>query len=135
MRLRHVALLLFLCMPCCIWRSYGNILNVHLDVLTQTAAKLCAVVESGKPLRTEDMAEYTYPSQRAREFLRQFGRYRERRSYQQLSTLLDRYDVLVQAVDAARAQQHVPDLQQLTRERDALQRSADDIRADVRAGN
>jgi hypothetical protein len=135
MRCPYASLIVVLCVSSCIWRSYGKILDVHLDVLTQTAAKLCAVVEAGRPLHTEDMAEYTYPSQRAREFLRQFSSYRERRSYQQLSALLDRYDVLVQGVDAARAQQQVPDLQHLIQERDVLQRFADDIRADLRAGN
>ncbi len=118
----------------CLWRGYATILNVHLDVLTQTADKLCGVVQAGKGPKAEDMAEYVYPLQRAREFQRQFSNYRERRSYQDLDTLLDRYAALVRDVDAARAQGH--DLQasvtRLTAERNALAQLAAQIRAELK---
>jgi hypothetical protein len=88
----------------CLWRSYGTIMGVHLDVLTQTADKLYSVVDSGRGPTAEAMAEYVYPAQRAREFMRQFNSYSSRPSYRQFGALVDRYEVLVHEVDAARAQ-------------------------------
>ncbi len=119
----------------CLWRSYGSIMSVHLDVLTQMAAKLCAVVESGRGLTAEGMAEYVYPARRAREFLRQFSSYSERRSYHRFSELLDRYEAMMRDVDAARAQGRnwQAELPHLTAERDALQQLAAEIRAALRA--
>lgn len=118
------------CAAGCLWRSYGTIMNVHLDVLTQTAAKLCAVVEAGRAPTAEAMAEYVYPAKRGREFLRQFERYRERPSYQEFSALLDRYEALIGAADAARTQGNWPEmLPRLSAERDDLDRRAARIRA------
>src|SRR5512135_3574356 len=65
----------------CLWRSDATILSVHLDVLTQTAAKLCSLVEARRGPTTEGMAEYTYPAQRGREFLHKFSSSSGRRSY------------------------------------------------------
>ena len=134
---QRVALLVLVCAAGCLWRSYGTIMEVHLDVLTQTADKLCSVVESGRGPTTEGMAEYVYPAQRARTFLRQFATYSERRSYQQLGALLDRYEALVRDVDAARSQGRLGTevATHLSRERDALQALATEIRTDVRQGN
>ena len=128
---------LILCAAGCLWRGYGTIMEVHLDVLTQTAAKLCSVVESGRGPLAEGMAEYVYPAQRARVFLRQFSNYSDRRSYQQFGVLLDRYEALVHEVDAARSQGQLgPEVaERLNRERDALQASASEIRAAVRKGS
>jgi hypothetical protein len=89
----------------CVWRGYATILSVHVDVLSQTAAKLCVMVEAGKGPAAEGMAEYVYPAKRAREFLRQFGREGQRQSYGQFTALLERYEALVRAVDAARVQE------------------------------
>jgi len=120
----------------CLWRSYETILGVHLDVLTQTADKLYSVVESGRGPTAEAMAEYVYPAQRAREFMRQFSSYSSRRSYQQFGALVDRYEALVRQVDAARSQGQLgPEVAaKLESERDVLHVSADAIRADLKAG-
>jgi transcriptional regulator with XRE-family HTH domain len=109
-------------------------LAVHLDVLTQTAAKLCAVVESGRGLTAEGMAEYVYPAQRAREFLRQFSGQNGRESYKQFATLVDRYASMVREVDAARATERdwKQVLPQLAAERDALEQLAIAVRADLK---
>jgi hypothetical protein len=133
---RCVVLLLLACAASCLWRSYGTIMEVHLDVLTQTADKLCSVVESKRGLTVEGMAEYVYPAQRAREFLRQFSSYSDRRSYQQLGTLLDRYEALVREVDAARSQGRLgpSDAPHLNSERDALRALATEIREDLKNG-
>ena len=125
--------LLFLtCAAGCLWRSYGTIMDVHLDVLTQTAAKLCTIVEAGRGPTAEGMAEYIYPAKRAREFLRQFDGYGERQSYRRFAALLDRYERLVRDVDAARAQGRLNELwPRLTAEREALQAQALEIRVDL----
>ncbi len=131
----RLTFLLLLAATGCLWRGYAAIMAVHLDVLTQMAAKLSAVVETKRGVTTEGMAEYTYPAKRAREFLQQFDSYRARRSYQQFSTLLDRYEALVRAVDAARAQgQQSSAAAHAAAERDALQQLAAEIRADLQAG-
>lgn len=119
----------------CLWRGYAAIMAVHLDVLTQTAAKLCAVVESGRGPAAEAMAEYVYPAQRGRQFLRQFGSYRERASYRKFSALLDRYEALVHDVDALRAQGRVApaEVPRLEAERAAVQQLAEEIRGALKA--
>ena len=133
---RHRKMLaLLLCVSSCLWRSYGTILAVHVDVLTQTADKLCAVVESRRGLSAESMAEYVYPAQRGREFLRQFESYQGHRSYQEFTTFLDRYEKMVRSVDAQRAGNGQIDLLGLQTERDGLRQSAMDIRAELARGD
>lgn len=118
----------------CLWRGYAAIMTVHLDVLTQTADKLCAVVESRRELTAESMAEYVYPAQRGREFLRQFDSYNARPSYRHFGELLDRYETLIREVDALRAQGRdwQPELPHLTAERDAIQRLAGQVRTELK---
>ena len=134
MRLRF-ALLLFACAASCVWRSYGTIMQVHLDVLTQTADKLCSVVESGRGPTAEGMAEYVYPAHRAREFMRQFSGYRDRQSYQQFGSLVNRYEALVHTVDAARAQGQLgPEVvSHLRSKREALDALAAEIRVQLKS--
>lgn len=119
----------------CLWRGYATIMSVHLDVLVQTAEKLCAVVEAGRGPTAEGMAEYVYPAQRAREFLRQFSNYGPRPSYQKFSGLVERYEAMVRQADSARVQgDWRAQSPQLNGERDALQRLAAEIRDDLKAG-
>jgi len=120
----------------CLWRSYADVLSVHLDVLTQTADKLYAVVESGRGPTAEGMAEYVYPAQRARGFLRQFSNYSDRPSYKKLGELLDRYEAMVNRVDAARAggAEARLDLAVLTAEREVVAALAEEARREARAG-
>ena len=131
-----VCVVVLLSVAGCLWRGYATILGVHLDVLTQTAAKLVNVVESGRGPTAEGMAEYVYPAQRAREFMRQFSSYGERASYRQLGVLLDRYEAIVKGVDAARVTggQTKPDVTALAAERDKLEQLAVSIRIDAAAG-
>jgi len=130
--------LLALCMLAgCLWRGYAAIMTVHLDVLTQTAAKLCSVVESKRGLTAEGMAEYVYPAQRAREFLHQFDGQAGRQSYKQFTTLVDHYEAMVHAVDAARAANRdwVQMLPSLTAERQSLDQLAAEVRAALKRDN
>jgi hypothetical protein len=133
---RAAVLLLFLCAGC-LWRSYATILTVHVDVLMSTAEKLVSVVESGRGLTTEGMAEYVYPAQRGREFLRQFTSYKDRHSYQQFGVFLDHYEAFVKEADATRArgQGWQEALPHLVADRDALVPMAADIRKALQAGN
>jgi hypothetical protein len=137
MNRQRTVLVLLLCSTGCIWRSYGTIMSVHVDVLTQTAAKLFAVVESGRGLTAEGMAEYVYPAQRGREFLRQFDGYSGRRSYQKFAAFLGRYEAMVRDVDAQRAARPDGriDLAKLKADNDALDRLAADIRGLLAKGD
>jgi len=134
---RRFAIVLVVCGAGCLWRSYGTIMQVHLDVLTETADKLCSVVESGRGPTAAGMAEYVYPAQRAREFMRQFNGYRDRKSYQQFGVLVDRYETLVHEVDAARAQRQLgpQDVSHLHSEREALYALAAEIRVQLKSGH
>ncbi len=134
MHRRHLALAVLLCVTGCLWRSYGDILSVHLSVLTEMAAKLCAVVQAGKGPTAQGMAEYVYPLQRGREFLRQFDGYRNRQSYREFIRFLDRYEEMIHRLDAARAEGRLAtELPQLLAERDTLQQLAAEIRNQLRA--
>ena len=99
---RHLGLLVCVSLSACLWRSYVEILTVHLTVLTQMADKLGSLAEAGHAPTAADMAEFTYPAQRGRQFLRQFSRYADRQSYRGFTQFLDRYEVLLKRVDAAR---------------------------------
>lgn len=136
MHRRYLAVAVLLCLTCCLWRSYSEILSVHLSVLTAMAAKLCAVAQAGKGPTAEGMAEYVYPLQRGREFQRQFSKYDGRQSYRQFTTFLDRYETMVRTADAARAEGRLAtELSQLIAQRDTLQQLAVEIRASLQAGN
>jgi hypothetical protein len=123
------------CAAGCLWRSYGTIMAVHVDVLTQTATKLESMARAGRRPVAEDMAEYTYPAKRAREFLRQFDGYRTRPSYQHFSTLVDRYEAMVREADAARTMggDWSAVVSQLTAENAALQQLGAEVRSALRA--
>src|SRR5262245_37602798 len=124
----------FLTVAGCVWRGYATIMNVHLDVLTQTAAKLCAVVQADKGPSTEGIAEYVCPAKRGREFLRQFSGDSARRSYTQFGAFLDRYEALVRDVDASRARgsDWRTALPEFPAECDALPQQAHEIRERLR---
>lgn len=131
----YLTLTCLLCLTGCLWRSYGEILSVHLSVLTATADKLCAVAQAGEGPTAEGMAEYVYPLQRGHEFLRQFSKYRERQSYGQFTAFLERYEAMVHTADAARTQGRLAtEVPQLNAQRDTLQQLAADIRSSLEAG-
>lgn len=116
------------------WRSYPEVVNVHLDVLTQTAAKLVAVAESKRGLSAEGMAEYVYPARRARELLKRFEDKRDLPSYRGLGELLDRYEQLVAQIDSGRATGTPPQREVVTSQLNAILRLAAQVRADAASG-
>ena len=134
---RRVGLLLVCCLAGCLWRGYANIMGVHVDVLTEMAAKLCAMAEAGRGVSAEGMGEYIYPAQRARQFLQQFSGQSQRKSYHDFAALVDRYEAMVHDADTARAQGHSwhDELPRLQAARDALRQLGTQIRAELTAGD
>ena len=105
MRVGRCALVALLVFPACIWRSYSNIMSVHLDVLMSMVDKTVANAAAGHRPTSNDVTELTYPLERAQQFAQQFNGYQDRDSYRQFVALLERYDGFVQSIDGARADQ------------------------------
>lgn len=89
----------------CPWRSYGQILTIHLEVLCSMTNKLLQTAEAGRRPSPSDVTELLYPLRRARQFAHQYRGYSERRSYREFVASLDLYEKLVDEVDEARADQ------------------------------
>lgn len=102
MRARLVLSLLLLLAPACLWRSYAGVMRVHLDVLSAMADKAAYNAQTGQRPTSNDVTELTYPLQRARQFAYQYRNYADRESYRAFGAALDRYQALVDAIDAAR---------------------------------
>jgi hypothetical protein len=102
MRAQMVLSLLLLLSPACLWRSYGEVLRVHLDVLGGMADKALYNAQAGGRPTSNDVTELTYPLQRARQFAYQYRGYDQRESYRLFGAALDRYQALAEAIDAAR---------------------------------
>jgi hypothetical protein len=98
-RLAPLALAL---LAACLWRGYGDILRVHLDVLSGLADKAASKAAAGHRPSSNDVTELAYPLQRARQFLDQYRGEAERGSYQRFAAALERYQAFVEAIDAAR---------------------------------
>jgi hypothetical protein len=98
----YVALLLVVSLSACLWHSYDEVLRVHLSVLTQMTDKLDSFAEADHVPTAAEMAEFLYPAQRGRIFLRRFTRYENRASYRAFTQFLDRYEAMLKRVDAAR---------------------------------
>ena len=77
-------------------------MRVHLDVLCGMADKAAVQCRHGQRPTSNDVTELTYPLQRARQFAYQYRSYAERESYRRFVAALDRYQALVEAIDAAR---------------------------------
>jgi len=102
MRARAVLSLLLLLGSACLWRGYGEILRVHLDVLSSMADKAVYNAQAGARPTSNDVTELTYPLQRARQFAYQYRGYDARESYRLFVVALDRYQALADAIDVAR---------------------------------
>jgi hypothetical protein len=102
MRARIVLVLLLLSVSSCLWRSYGEVMRVHLDVLSSLADKAAANVQDGRRPASNDVTELSYPLQRGRQFVYQYRSYDDRASYRLFVAALDRYQAFVEAIDGAR---------------------------------
>jgi hypothetical protein len=115
----------------CLWRSYGEIERVHVDVLSSMVKKVGDEAEAGVRPAPSDITELLYPLQRARQFTHQYQSRSDRRSYKAFLILLERYEKLVDRVDEARAD---PDrwahlAKELPAMRDGVLAAAADVRA------
>ena len=119
----------------CLWRSYEDIMEVHLQVLSSMAAKVVATAEGGRRPTSNDVTELMYPVQRARQFTHQYRGRAERESYRRFAAFLDRYQQFAEAIDAARgdAQRWTTVAARLPDERRALVEAADEVRVALAA--
>jgi hypothetical protein len=131
---RRVLLVLALTLAGC-WSGYAGRVSVHAEVMTLTAAKLVSLIEAGRPPAAESMGEYVYPARRARELLRSYAGYSEYASYRKLEELVQRYETLVQRIDALRAGRSdwSGEIDGLRAEAEALRRLAAEIDAALEA--
>ncbi|MGH7291837.1 MAG: hypothetical protein ACREJT_11545 [Myxococcota bacterium] len=77
-------------------------MRVHLDVLEGMADKAAGNAAAGRRPASNDVTELQYPLQRARQFAHQYRADEGRESYRLFVAALDRYQALVEAIDAAR---------------------------------
>jgi hypothetical protein len=82
--------------------GYERVVAVHLDVLVGMAHKIDAIAQSGRRPSPNDLTELMYPLSRARQFSAQYESESGRESYRAFLDVVDAYDELVGAVDAAR---------------------------------
>ena len=99
---RRCLVLVCLLLSACVWKSYGQIMRVHVDVLAGIAEKIVAKSEAGGRPTPNDLTELIYPLERGRQFAKQYDSRAERESYRKFTTLLDDYQQFVGGIDAAR---------------------------------
>jgi hypothetical protein len=102
---RVVPALAIVLLAACLWRSYEEIMTVHLEVIGSMMAK---AVDGAAPARrpsSNEVAELRYPMRRARQFAGQYEAQRQRPSYQAFVALLDLYEGFVDSIDAARTEE------------------------------
>lgn len=95
---------LVVCGSACLWRSYEEILSVHVQVLSSMAEKAVDGADPNRRPSASDVAELLYPLRRARQFAEQYEAQRDRASYQAFVALLDLYEHFVQGIDVARTE-------------------------------
>ncbi len=121
----------------CLGRGYGDVLEVHLEVLLAMSDKLCSMAQAGDAPPTEEMPEFVYPSRRAHQFGRYFATDSKRSSYPLLQQLLDQYDDMVRVADEAR--QRAGDWRAsagaVCADRDRIRGLAEQIRGSLRHGD
>lgn len=86
----------------CLWKSYEEIMSVHLEVISSLSAKAVENAEAGQRPIPDDVKELTYPLQRGRQFAYQSRSNADRDSYRSFVAALDLYESFVDAIDAAR---------------------------------
>lgn len=133
---RTLLVLALVLAPACLWRSYADIMRVHLDVLSELAEKAAYNARAGQRPTSNDVTELTYPLQRARQFGYQYRSYAGRESYRLFTVALDRYQAWADAVDAARGDETrwAAQRSQLATQYEAWRAAADAARAALARG-
>jgi hypothetical protein len=136
MAARSLLVVALILLSACLWRSYGDVMTVHLEVLSAEAAKLADNAQAGERPTSNDMTELAYPLQRARQFAYQYRSYGERESYRLFTAALDRYQALSEAVDAARGDEGrwAEERSRLAAQYAAWRSAADEARAALARG-
>ncbi len=100
-----VALLFPLALAGCYWLKYGKLMRTHVDLLVSMSQKMSDLLEDQRAITPNMMDEFSYPLERARDFVRIVSaRYAERRSLPAFSHFLDTYAELVKEIDQLRVQ-------------------------------
>jgi hypothetical protein len=89
----------------CYWLKYGKLMRTHVELLLSMAQKMSDLLEDRRTITPTMMNEFSYPLDRARDFVRIVGqRYAERGSLQAFVEFLDTYTELVKETEQLRMQ-------------------------------
>ena len=98
-----VLLSLSLTLSGCYWLKYNKLMRTHVELLLAMADKVSGLLEDQRPITPTMMNEFTYPLERAEDFVRIVKRYYAgRKSLQAFEDLLAVYTPLVQEADRLR---------------------------------
>lgn len=90
----------------CYWLKYNKLMRTHVELLLSMAGKASSLLEDQRAITPTMMNEFTYPLERAEDFVRIVkGYYAERKSLRAFEDMLVVYTPLVQEVDRLRAMQ------------------------------
>jgi hypothetical protein len=102
-------LLVLLAMGGCYWLKYGKLMRTHIDLLISMSKKMSDLLEDRQAITPKMMDEFSYPLERARDFVRIVSpRYAKRRSLLAFSRFLDTYAELLKEIDRLRVQSDDP---------------------------
>jgi hypothetical protein len=89
----------------CYWLKYGKLMRTHVDLLLSMSKKMSDLLEDHRTITPNMMDEFSYPLERARDFVRIVSsRYAERRSLPSFTRFLDIYAELLKEIDQLRVQ-------------------------------
>jgi hypothetical protein len=87
----------------CYWLKYGKLMRTHVDLLVSMAKKMGDMLEDRRSMTPAMMEEFSYPLERARDFVRIVSpRYEGRQSLQAFNDFLSIYARLVEETDRLR---------------------------------
>lgn len=88
----------------CYWQKYDKLVRTHVEILDAMAGKMRDLVRRDGRLEPEQMAEFRYPLERAKDFARIVrGRHGERESFLLFARYLEQYADLLALADGMRA--------------------------------
>ena len=87
----------------CYWLKYHKLMRTHVELLLAMADKMTSLLEEKRPITPKMMDEFTYPLERAQDFVRIVkGRYAQRKSLQTFEKMLDVYAHIIEQGDRLR---------------------------------
>jgi hypothetical protein len=113
---KRVAVFLLAIAAGCYWQKYPRLVETHVDLLAAMAVKSEDVLRERGGYRPEQLAEFRYPYDRARDFARIVrDRYEAQASFQRFEKLLDRYQTLLSVVNRLNAARDPASLAELAK--------------------